>query len=412
MKILKRAGAWLLAAVLAAGTLPSAGAAAVPKPQTKTVQVTADNIYSSLGDVSVEVTYTGWLGEIASIPRDGAGDWLGGPAGNTDKIAVLKEGSEIRFTIKAGNPKAYYNFCYDGIRTENSGMEYGWDDCGGGTLHFYNENGLQSYPIQVYGKADGSTGFKSGDIFKELQPFGRKLGSGQYAYTAYNGLLTYAFSAKPARDESNEFYPNDYAARYVLGTALTVSDAQIKEMQETGTMTFLKGTEYEYQNAYPGVAELFGLPPTKTNPDFRIYEQGQKEPHGYIATNNTGKQLTAYYALLSYWPKTTYYPATEISPYESEYFRGQLLALDLDLAPGESLKGECWCVAVGWSTMKHCWIQFDNDAERDAFFQNNALRLAQGASSTGNNTYEIDTGAAGIRWMKDVLGISIQSGKK
>lgn len=148
------------------------------------------------------------------------------------------------------------------------------------------------------------------------------------------------------------------------------------------------------------------------HPDIYIFDQAQDEPFGYTVTNNTGKQLTAHYALLSYWPETHYYPATEISPHESEFFYGQLLSLDLDLAPGESMKGECWGVAVGWSTMTHCWIQFDDKAERDAFFRNNALRLGPGADRTGKNTYEIDNGDAGTRWMKDVLGIAIQSGKK
>lgn len=150
----------------------------------------------------------------------------------------------------------------------------------------------------------------------------------------------------------------------------------------------------------------------KAHPDIYIYDQGLEEPLGYTVTNNTGKQFTAHCALLSYWPKTSYYPATEIAPQECEFFYGQLLSLDLDLAPGESIKGDCWAAVTGWSTMTHCWIQFDDKAERDAFFQNNALRLTSGAHLTGNNTFEIDHGDAGIQWMKDVLGIAIQSGKE
>lgn len=155
-----------------------------------------------------------------------------------------------------------------------------------------------------------------------------------------------------------------------------------------------------------------GTVSNKTLPDIYIFDPGLEDPLGYTVTNNTGKQLTAHYALLSYWPETSYYPATEISPHEDEFFYGQLLSLDLDLAPGESIKGDCWAAVTGWSTMTHCWIQFDDKAERDAFFQNDALRLTPGAYLTGNNTFEIDHRDAGIQWMKDVLGIAIQSGKK
>lgn len=415
MSKIKRAGAWLLAAALTVGLLPAAGAASVPKPQTKTVKVAADNIYSSLGDVSVEVTYTGWLGEIASIPRDGASDWIGGPAGNTDKIAVLKEGSEIRFTIKAKDPMAYYNFCYDGIYTPDVFSEnivYGWDDCGGGTLYFYSKDGLQGYPIQVYGNKDGTSSFQPGNIFEKSQPFGRKLGSGQYAYTAYNGLLTYAFNAKPARDENNDYFPNDYTARYVLGSALTVNDEQIKEMQETGAMTFLDGTEYEYQYAYPGVAELFGLEEKSASGLTFYFDDSEHlldngHAYSYTLTNNSDQAIKGCYALLSYRPRMMY-----DGLYSGPVFHGQLHKFDLDLQPHESFKAPHGNAMVSnyysLSSMKMLWIEFDSPAEREQFFANSNIGPCSTSVQQGYYLIEPKSGA---EWMKSTLGITILPAK-
>lgn len=135
-----------------------------------------------------------------------------------------------------------------------------------------------------------------------------------------------------------------------------------------------------------------------------IYDQGESEPLGYTISNHGTEHVRGYYALLSYWPITDYYPANEMNPYESEYFRGQLLPVNVDLAPGESLSGDCWATATGWSTMTHKWIKFDDKAERDAFFKASVLDQKFGV-------YEIDTGADGIRWMKNTFGISIYSGK-
>lgn len=416
MSKIKRAGAWLLAAALAVGMLPAAGAASVPKPQTKTVKVTADNIYSSLGDVSVEVTYTGWLGEIASIPRDGASDWIGGPAGNTDKIAVLKEGSEIRFTIKAKDPMAYYNFCYDGIYTPDVFSEsivYGWDDCGGGTLYFYSKDGLQGYPIQVYGNKDGTSSFQPGNMFEKSQPFGRKLGSGQYAYTAHNGLLTYAFNAKPARDENNDYFPNDYTARYILGSALTVSDAQIKEMQETGTMTFLKGTEYEYQYAYPGVATLLGLAEkpvveepasdysfkvTRVKPEFYskdsngdyILDNGAS--YGITFTNNTAEPLTREIAFVSYGKKLNEYA----------HLDAQIHYVSLNMAAHGT---QAVNISSGFSRLSggdyaFATVDFDDAADKRSF--QSSVPMME------NSDRAIDNSSKGIQWMRDTLGVTVK----
>lgn len=152
----------------------------------------------------------------------------------------------------------------------------------------------------------------------------------------------------------------------------------------------------------------FGHTTTKNLPRnglvLSVFDQGDNKALGYTVSNHGTERVTGYYALLSYWPETDYHAPTVIAPTESEHFRGQILPLDIDLAPGRSMSGDCEAVATGWSTMTHKWIKFDSKAERDAFFKASVLENTFGV-------YEIDDGAAGIRWMKDTFGITIRSGK-
>lgn len=187
----------------------------------------------------------------------------------------------------------------------------------------------------------------------------------------------------------------------------------------TSTMTFTVPENYNglvyglYKNTSPATSEIdvffrFGHTANKEMPRdglvLSVYEQGQDEPLGYSIGNHGTEDVSGYYALLSYWPITQYYPANEMKPYESEYFYGQILPLNVDLAPGETLEGDCWAIAAGWSTMTHKWIKFDDKAERDAFFRASALELS-------NGVYAVDMGSEGIQWMKDTFGITIYSGK-
>lgn len=374
---------------------PVSAAATAPKAQTKTVTLAADNIYSSLGDVSVKVTYTGWLGEIdaAACGVDAAdvNAWIGGPSGSVGAIPVLKEGSEIRFTITAKDPMAYYNFCYDGIYTGDvfmPGIEYGWDDCGGGAMYFIATDTqygyldeLSIYPIQVYGRADGSTEFSAGVIYEDdKQPFGRKTGKGEYTYHAHNGLLSYAFNAKYARDEDNTYSPNYYTARYNLGAALTISDAQVKEMCETGTMTFLKGTEFEYKHAYPGLATLLGLKEPEKKLDIQFDDDFFNSDIGPInnvtITNNTGAAVDGVYTLLMYSPKMQCKACNSngIIPTHKDEPAAELYSFDLDLAPGKSAT---YTLYFGRSrslaSTKFVWVEYDDAAERARYLNSKAL---------------------------------------
>lgn len=137
----------------------------------------------------------------------------------------------------------------------------------------------------------------------------------------------------------------------------------------------------------------------------------------YRITNNTDETLNANYALLSYWPKTTWYPAIEEGPSwsaypEHEYFRGQLLPLKLNLKPGEMLEGFCSSIAVGWPTMTHILIKFDSEAELDSMLSDDALSVWVGSYIEGcDKVYELDMYEKGIEFMKNNFGITIESGK-
>lgn len=80
-------------------------------------------------------------------------------------------------------------------------------------------------------------------------------------------------------------------------------------------------------------------PPKRDGLALSIYDQGETEPMGYTVRNNGTKTVTGCYALLSYWPVTAYYAPTVITPEENEVFYGQILPLDVDLAPGENMRG-------------------------------------------------------------------------
>lgn len=399
----------LLAALLA---LPALAADGVPSPQSKTVTLPAECIDSTLGKVSVTVTYTGWLGELDGeangITGDGhANDWSGGPAGVEDaKIIVVKEGSEIRFTIRADDPMAAYNYCYDGVYYDGGdtlyGTGYGWDDCGGGALFYDGAN--SSFPMQVYGTKSGASVFSAGPIFSEdMQPLGRKVGEGEYVYTPVNGLATYTFQAKEKREADGSFLPNGYTAKYLLGTVLTINDQQIKEMQETGTMTFLEGvtaygSDLSYQHAYVGLAELLGgadaqLLQLRVSNTCKRYDTGL----GYQATltNTTTEAIRGCYALLSYFPRK-YQDSSG-----SGTFYAQVQPIDVDLAPGKTVSLEVYSGVFGIANARLVWVAFEDEAERSAF-------LADDALNDLNVNYMV---VEEEQWLKDNFGIAMQSAK-
>lgn len=307
----KQITAFALSLVMAVNFMPTMTASAtneqktelkMPKTQTKTFILPAENISTSdgVGDVKVEVTYTGWLGEIDAKENGldgsiGSNNWISGSnnADNT-KIAVLKEDSEIRFKITSNDPNAYYNYCYDNIAYDygfGDDALYGWDDCGGGYLYYSAEN--DGFPVQVYGQPNGTSILQAGP-FDNYFAEGRKISVNEYSYKVVNGLMEYTFHSKYPRDDDNSYNPNDWICSYFLGTVLAINDEQVKELEETGTMTFLKGVmamgehSVEYQHVYKGLPELLGTSSTEET----TYGQAIAKFKGYtIDENNIGRLL-------------------------------------------------------------------------------------------------------------------------
>ena len=161
---------------------------------------------------------------------------------------------------------------------------------------------------------------------------------------------------------------------------------------------------------YSSDAETFkiGVPELKREGlSLNIFDQGEYNPLGFTVTNRGFETVTGYYALLSYWHVTSYWPPTEVAPEESELFYGQIIPIDVNLLPHQSMYGQCYAIATGWTTMTHKWIKFDSKAERDAFLSNSALKNQM----DGFGYYEIDSSTKGIKWMKDTFNVVIKSGK-
>lgn len=231
--------------------------AATPQTVTRPADYVENYFYENsdiaykFDDVTVTVTYTGYLGEIA------ASNYWEDAEGT---IKVLKEGSEIRFKITSSNPMAWYNHCYNGIQYNDPGSydEYGMDDCGGGSVWYvdYETGALDgAFPMFLLGNADGSVNYTAGAMFEGL--LGKKTGEGEYTYYPQNGVFTYTFMPKEYDPEYD--LRTSHTGYYELCTAITVNDAQIAEIAETGAVTFYEGTEAVNTAIYPGLAEALGI---------------------------------------------------------------------------------------------------------------------------------------------------------
>lgn len=384
----------------------------MPKTQTKTFILPAENISTpdSVGDVKVEVTYTGWLGEIDAKENGlydsiGSNNWITGPNADHTKIAVMKEGSEIRFKITSNDPSASYNFCYDKIAYDPGyGGEdtlYGWDDCGGGYIYYNAKN--EGFPVQVYGQPDGTSILRPGP-FHDYFTQGRKISANEYSYKVANGLMEYTFQSKYPRDDDNAYNPNDYVCRYFLGTVLAINEEQVKELEETGTMTFLKGVKamgeqsVEYQHVYKGLPELLGLSAPQ-NPQLRITNYQGVYAYGhtydYTITNNTGKEINAYYGLLFYKSK-----AYDEGKYGINW-GNDFYTFHLTLDPNESVSGVLATDSLLAQYESPIWIRFDSQQALWDFIPDT------GHQSQADLFKMYSVGKFTPEWMKETFGIEI-----
>lgn len=156
----------------------AASAVTIPRSAQKTVTLPQEHIRYKLfnEDVTIKLTYTGYLGEISAANWTFATE-LGYKFGDVS-IPVLADGSEIIFEIVSKNSAAYYNFCYENnykpVSSFGNYMDYPWDDCGGGGIWYGNDGSLAGeLPIFLFYMGNGVSRATAGPI--EFENFGRKL---------------------------------------------------------------------------------------------------------------------------------------------------------------------------------------------------------------------------------------------
>ena len=226
---MKRMLAAFLALLAVSGLLMvSAGAV---KTTTKSYTLDAKYVESYAGSAKVEVTVNGYIGSLDKKACD-LGSGLG--ADDSEEIIVLKSGSDVKFTIKASNPNAYYNYCYTkGVKAleEKAAAEGNtypaiYDDCGGGVMLTREGDNFGSLSMFVWPNDDGTAKMNAAGFNVAS---GRKISNNTYAYTAHDGLYSFAFQSKDKNgDPVMDSY--GYEARYELGTFLFVTDEQIAAM--------------------------------------------------------------------------------------------------------------------------------------------------------------------------------------
>jgi hypothetical protein len=171
-----------------------------PRAVQKTVTLSQDNIRYKFfdEDVTIKLTYTGYLGEVSAKNWAFSKELSGYEFGDVS-IPVLADGSEIIFEIVSKNPQAYYNFCYENKYTPvtnfNSFMDYPWDDCGGGGIWYADDDGLAGeFPLFVFYKGNGTTKATAGTV--TIDNFGRKLAANKYSYKVMTSMQLIRWTRK------------------------------------------------------------------------------------------------------------------------------------------------------------------------------------------------------------------------
>ena len=108
----------------------------------------------------------------------------------------------------------------------------------------------------------------------------------------------------------------------------------------------------------------------------------------YTLTNPSSQAMNAHYALL------TYHPATK-----SHGLLAQFHAIDVELAPGQSITGTINSNYTNLSRMRLFWIAFDSEAERDDFFDDSALYKDDGRYNVAPDKT--------AQWLEEKLGITL-----
>lgn len=379
----KRILSLLLAVICLACLLSPAASAAGPaaKPHTVTRSVNTD-----FGPATISITYTRWLGQIES-------KYSGLPGTYTN---VIEANSEIRFTITAADPRAYYNFVYDKGEFE----WYDFDDCGGGYWHHYDvTSGCHDYPVFVMPNGDGSAKYIAATNHIATC---KKVAANSYVLTVKEGAMTPVFSLKTIDD--NLF---SYGA-YGLGSVLAVTPEQIADVKAGNAPTFYADNMYAHTYVFPGLAKLFGAEePEPLYPGFgiylndsdsKLYDNGVQ--YTYSLQNNTEESMVGPYVLAFF---------DTAKDYASQYPYLELYSFDLDLQPGDRINGKLVTGVWGLSNYEMVWIQFEDEAERAEFLADDRLvydRLMDNYSLDYGGTVKISVEEADA-WFEDYLGFSL-----
>ncbi len=408
---MKKLLAILLCLCIMLSCTSTAFAVTFPKSVQKTVTLSQDHIRYQLfdEDVTIKLTYTGYLGEISAKYWAFSEELRGYEFGDVN-IPVLADGSEIIFEITSKNPTAYYNFCYENKYVSDLSfgnfMDYPWDDCGGGGIWYADDEGLAGeFPLFVFYKGGGTTRATAATV--PFENFGRKLAANKYSYKVQNGLVRYDFHSTYPLDSNGNYSPQDIAANYWLTTALSVTSKQAEELEKTGLMTFTYKGEYEtitYQHSYTGLAKLLGIK-AKGPLTFTIKESSYMLDNGYAysykLTNNTDAPIRKYSAIITYLPEMADYKGNQV-------FKGQIHAIDVDLAAEASVTKPIVSNYSNLSTLKVLWLDFDSLAEREAFLNDGVFGEISTDDIQGYRLIDERTGAS---WMAATLGIEVKSAK-
>lgn len=364
----KRIVVLMLAITILVSMIPAAEAYNSFNPRTHTYTVYGREYFKqNPKTVGCTVTLDGYLGEID----------LTGHVDGVGKVYVVAAGSDVKFTINSNNPDEYYNFCYD---KGEQGM-FVYDDCGGG-LSYYDYNGsIESAPIFVSPNDDGTAALSG---LTTLEATGKKVGEKSYVYTMHNdGLITFAFNSKTKGADEPD--PTEIVIRYNLGTFLFVREKQVKELEETGIMTFYNKEDVkvqfrEYQYLYPGLTDLFGikLQPIGLRFGDDVFMSDMGPINDLIITNNTKEKISGVYSMLIYSPKLRCDACAYGADEEGHRDRpsAEIYSIDLDLEPGESITKHAYLGGYrSLATSKIVWVEYDDAAERETYLNSEYLGM-------------------------------------
>lgn len=393
----------------------------------------------------VTVTYTGFIG-FYSLPKY-----------TVEPIMLLEEGSEIHIKLTPDPGGKHddwfeYNTLFQNRRIEQNAVKYGEITAYGAYLggygsYYHTKNyagfiyvrqpgwagnwsavtqtqqsirDFDGFQLSVFGRESGPPTFEvyyyDGPYFKmtaeEREQYGgnlyykpqgfygtewaRQVGPYEYVINVQNGLFDYSLP----------FYSGiiDWGmdTRLRVGMALSVSSEQLKERRDTGTMTFHKGTDLEYQYDYPGIEYVMDIDAaiedadvtyTGPKPEFfgaHLYDNGFVLEKGRIA-NPTDEQLNGR------WGVITLAPDGGMNWGVMRYYLAPHGSFDnLSLYVAHSGFGAFWQDAVNWTDIpegyKIVYVDLNAESDYQEFMNLSEELLNDDGGRYGANNFDREEG--------------------